>query len=239
MNYKSRRSFLNANISFIAKKIAGEFAEVLISNEYYELSKEANTESQEILFPGVSKISDTSAEMLYKRLLKVQNESNKFLDSIGNSLSLTNTTGNSFYPSKCLPQKNKEHNEPPLRQTIENGEVQPQITSSHQTTSSNTLPNPCTSPGLPYVSQQKEAMTLPQRKAIIKITKYEFNWAPEATFSFILKVIPGCREKLTNYELKNSKLNILFNLLTSKQADTIIKRLIKIKERNHKSNGKN
>lgn len=237
MNYKSRRSFLNANISIIAKKIAGEFAEVLISNEYYELSKETKT-LPEILFPGVSKISDTSAEMLYKRLLKVQKERNNFLNEIELYKSLPNKNA-----------KNKEQNEHPLRQTTdiqsitENGEVQSQITQPpnqpQKTTSLNILPNPGTSPGLPCNPQLIKAMSLPQRKAIIKITKYEFNWAPGATFSFILKVIPGCREKLTNYELKNSKLNILFNLLTSKQADTIIKRLIKIKERNHKSNGKN
>lgn len=233
MNYKSRRSFLNANISIIAKKIAGEFAEVLITNEYYELTKEANS-LPDTFFSGVSKISDTSAEMLYKRLLKVQTESNKFLNSIELYKSLPNKNA-----------KNKEQNEPQLRQTTdiqsitENGEVHTQITQPTNQPQKTTSLNPGTSPGLPYsTSLTFKPITLPQRKAIIKITKYDFNWAPEATFSFILKVIPQRRKQLSNYELKNSKLNILYNLLTHKDADMIIKRLIKIKERNLK-NGKN
>lgn len=80
-----------------------------------------------------------------------------------------------------------------------------------------------------------DSMSVAQRKAIIKITKYEFNWSPEATFSFILTVLPEKRKKLSSWEIQNSKLLKLYTLISRKDADKIIKRLDKIKKRNAKS----
>lgn len=50
-----------------------------------------------------------------------------------------------------------------------------------------------------------DSMSVAQRKAIIKITKYEFNWSPEATFSFILRFLRK-REKSSpagRYKIQN------------------------------------
>lgn len=80
--------------------------------------------------------------------------------------------------------------------------------------------------------KNKSVMTEPQRKSIIKITKYEFKWSPEATFSFILTVLPEKRKKLSSWEIQNSKLLKLYTLISFKDADKIIKRLDKIKKRN-------
>lgn len=79
----------------------------------------------------------------------------------------------------------------------------------------------------------KDSITVSQRKAIIKIAKYEFHWSAEATFSFILTVLPEKRKKLSNWEIQNSKLLKLYTLICRKDADKIIKRLDKIKKRNH------
>lgn len=90
------------------------------------------------------------------------------------------------------------------------------------------------------VNQLKEAigqgrMTVSQRAAIIKIAKYIFNWSNEAIFSFILETFPDYRNKLSKWEIENSKLYKLFGLLSSKDADKIIKRLDAIKKRNAQS----
>lgn len=77
-----------------------------------------------------------------------------------------------------------------------------------------------------------DSMTLKQRKAIIKIAKYGFKWSAEATFSFILSVVPARRKRLSGWEIKNSKLIKLYGILSSKDADKIIKRLEKIEKRN-------
>ncbi len=77
-------------------------------------------------------------------------------------------------------------------------------------------------------------MTQGQRKAIIKLTKYEFNWSPEATFSYILGIVPERRKRMSPWEIQNSKLQRLFGLLSKKDADRIIKRLDKMKKRNTK-----
>lgn len=89
------------------------------------------------------------------------------------------------------------------------------------------------------VNQLKEAigqgrMTNAQRSAIIKVAKYIFNWENEAIFSFILSTFPDYRNKLSRWEIENSKLYKLFGLLSSKDADKIIKRLDAIKKRNQK-----
>lgn len=77
-------------------------------------------------------------------------------------------------------------------------------------------------------------MTDPQRRAIIRLTKYDFKWSPEATFSYILGIVPEKRKRLSPWEIQNSKLQRLFGLLTKKDADRVIKRLDKIKKRNTK-----
>lgn len=78
------------------------------------------------------------------------------------------------------------------------------------------------------------AMTDGQRRAIIRLSKYQFNWSPEATFSYILGIVPEKRKRLSTWEIQNSKLQRLFGLLTKKDADRVIKRLDKIKKRNTK-----
>lgn len=75
-------------------------------------------------------------------------------------------------------------------------------------------------------------MTKRQRAMIVRITKYVFLWSPEATFSFIIEMFPDYRKRLTIWEVQNSKLNKLFGILTGKDADKLIKRLIKIEKRN-------
>jgi len=75
-------------------------------------------------------------------------------------------------------------------------------------------------------------MTVNQRACILKLARYKFSWQPPATFSFILEVFPKYREKLTPWEIKNSKLRKLYSLITCEDADLIIKKLDKIQERN-------
>ena len=79
-----------------------------------------------------------------------------------------------------------------------------------------------------------DAMTDGQRKAIIRLAKYGFNWTPEATFSFILGVVPEKRKRLSPWEIQNSKLQRLFGILSKKDADRVIKKLDRIKKRNTK-----
>lgn len=74
-----------------------------------------------------------------------------------------------------------------------------------------------------------------QRKRIIKLTKYNFNWAIEVTFSKILEFCPDLVKRLTPWQIQNTKIQPLFNLLTKKQADKIIKRLEKIERRNQEN----
>lgn len=71
-----------------------------------------------------------------------------------------------------------------------------------------------------------------QRKLIIKLTKYEFNWKPEATFSYIAEMFPDYRKRLSLWEIENSKVNKLMALLTTKDADKVIKRLLQLQKRN-------
>lgn len=79
-------------------------------------------------------------------------------------------------------------------------------------------------------------MTLQQRKAIIKLTKYNFSWSVPATFSFILGILPEKRKRLNGWEIRKSKITRLFSLLSKKDADKIIKRLDMIKKRNLQNN---
>ena len=78
-------------------------------------------------------------------------------------------------------------------------------------------------------------MTDRQRKKLIRITKYKFNWSAEVTFSKFIEICPKLAKRLTPWQIKNTKLLPLFNLMSNGQADKIIKRLEKIEERNKES----
>lgn len=88
-----------------------------------------------------------------------------------------------------------------------------------------------------YEIERDNLMTIGQRKAIIKVTKYEFNWSPQATFSFILSVIPDKRKRMSSWEIENSKLNKLYMIMSKSDADKVIKRLDQTKKRNLKNAG--
>jgi len=81
---------------------------------------------------------------------------------------------------------------------------------------------------------KSKVMSVGQRKAIIKITKYDFEWSPEATFSFILGVLPDRRNRMSVWEVQNSKLQKLYMIMSKADADKVIKRLDKIKKRNQR-----
>ena len=78
-------------------------------------------------------------------------------------------------------------------------------------------------------------MTQKQKNCIIKICKYKFNWTTEATFSYILETLPHKRKRLTPFEIQKCKLGRLYDIMGREDADKVIKRLDKIKERNEKS----
>lgn len=82
-------------------------------------------------------------------------------------------------------------------------------------------------------------MTVNQKRAIIKIARYDFGWSDEAIFSYILEMYPEKRKRLNNWEISKSKLSKLFTLLTLREADKVIKRLDKIKQRNKQMEAKN
>lgn len=84
---------------------------------------------------------------------------------------------------------------------------------------------------------EKGKMTGKQKSIIFKIAKYNFNWSDEAIFSYILDTFTHYRKRLSSWEIQNSKLNKLLRLLTIKDADKLIKRLIEIEKRN-KENAK-
>lgn len=71
-----------------------------------------------------------------------------------------------------------------------------------------------------------------QRKLIIKLTKYTFNWSDEAAFSYLAEMFPDYRKRLSLWEIENSKINKLMALLTTKDADKVIKRLLQLQKRN-------
>ncbi len=79
-----------------------------------------------------------------------------------------------------------------------------------------------------------DALTDKQRRKIIWLTKYNFHWLPQSTFSFIVKMFPYLRDNLTRWELKHSNLQALFRIVSADEADEIIKRLTKIKGQNEK-----
>lgn len=75
-------------------------------------------------------------------------------------------------------------------------------------------------------------MTDAQRRKIIRITKYKFNWSIEVVFSKILEFCPELRKKLTEWEIKNYRLPSLYGRIKNKDADKIIRRLEKIEKKN-------
>lgn len=86
---------------------------------------------------------------------------------------------------------------------------------------------------------KKNKMSINQKRAIIKIARYDFGWSDDAIFSYILEMYPEKRKKLNNWEISKSKLSKLFTLLTLSEADKVIKRLDKIKQRNKQMEAKN
>ncbi|HRE42315.1 MAG TPA: hypothetical protein PLG90_13395 [Ignavibacteria bacterium] len=76
-----------------------------------------------------------------------------------------------------------------------------------------------------------------QRKKIIRICRYKFNWSIEVTFSKLLEFIPDLRKKLTQWEIEKYKMVALYGKINKQQAGKIIKILEKI-EKNNKQNEK-
>src|SRR5690606_6438112 len=67
-----------------------------------------------------------------------------------------------------------------------------------------------------------------QRKAIISIARNKLKWKPQGTFNFILRTIPELRDYLSPQIIKGTRLNPLYNVMSKKQGDKIIKRMEKI-----------
>lgn len=84
------------------------------------------------------------------------------------------------------------------------------------------------------IDPNNKQMTQRQRAMLIKIARYKFNWKKEATFSYILETCPNLRDMLTNFEIRKSKLGILLKLMSKKDADKVLKRLLAIEKRNEK-----
>ncbi|MBV6480235.1 MAG: hypothetical protein HGGPFJEG_03088 [Ignavibacteria bacterium] len=75
-------------------------------------------------------------------------------------------------------------------------------------------------------------MTDVQRKKIIKLTRYIFKWSIDVSFSKITEYCPDLLKRLTTWQIKNTKIQPLFNLISRTQADHIIKILEQIEKRN-------
>lgn len=165
--YKDIRSFYNAKIHALAINIAGaENERVLIQTEC-EQSGFGN-------FDGVSKLTDSQAESLYKRLTQV------------------------------IRSLRENMNEAKKVRTVQ---FQPSPDSS------------------------SPSMTLSQRRTIIKLTRYVFEWTIEYTFSKIIETVPALRQKLTGWELNNSRIGRLYSVMSKADADKVIKRLSKIEKK--------
>lgn len=81
------------------------------------------------------------------------------------------------------------------------------------------------------IVNSEDIMTDGQRKAIISICRYQFNWKAESTFNYILKTIP---ELSSRVKFKDVNLELLYANITKSEADKIIKRLDMIKRKNEK-----
>lgn len=75
------------------------------------------------------------------------------------------------------------------------------------------------------IEGHKQTLTDRQRRAIIALTKYKLNMSPDAAFTYILDTFPEKRRRLTEWEIKHSRLTKLFSLLDKKEASKLIKRL--------------
>lgn len=84
------------------------------------------------------------------------------------------------------------------------------------------------------IDPESKQMTTKQRAMLIRLTRYKYNWKKEATFAYILETCPELRNMLTSFEIKKSKLHILFSLMSKRDADSVLKRLIAIEKRNEK-----
>lgn len=71
-----------------------------------------------------------------------------------------------------------------------------------------------------------------QRKYIIKICKYQFKWSAQVTFSKIIEICPELNKRLTPWQIQNTKIGVLYNILSKAQAHKIIKQLLQIEKRN-------
>lgn len=71
-----------------------------------------------------------------------------------------------------------------------------------------------------------------QKRAILKLARHTFNWSDEAICSYIFDMYPDKRKKMNEWEIKKADVYKLLNILTTKEANKVIKRLDKIKERN-------
>lgn len=79
---------------------------------------------------------------------------------------------------------------------------------------------------------ESNLMSLEQRKKIIRILKYKFNWPLEVSFSKILEICPELAKRMTPWHIQNNKIIVLYSLMTKKQADKVIRRLERIEHRN-------
>ncbi|HAX49657.1 MAG TPA: hypothetical protein PK605_00290 [Ignavibacteria bacterium] len=86
---------------------------------------------------------------------------------------------------------------------------------------------------------QNQDMTYKQRNLIIKLTKYNWKWTPEATFSYLLETLPHIRQRLNSFEIQKSKLKPLYSQMTSEDADKVIKRLTQLEKNNKQINERN
>lgn len=88
-----------------------------------------------------------------------------------------------------------------------------------------------TVPFQPSPDSSSPSMTLSQRRTIIKLTRYVFEWTVEYTFSKIIETVPALRGKLTGWELNNSRIGRLYSVMSKADADKVIKRLTKIEKK--------
>ena len=88
-----------------------------------------------------------------------------------------------------------------------------------------------TDPTQPLPDGTSPSMTPGQRRTIIKLTRYVFNWSVEYSFSKIVETVPALRQKLTGWELNNSRIGRLYSVMTKADADKVIKRLTKIEKK--------
>ena len=86
-------------------------------------------------------------------------------------------------------------------------------------------------PNQPLPDDSNPSMTEHQRRTIIKLTRYVFGWTVEYSFSKIVETVPALRQKLTGWELNNSRIGRLYSIMTKSEADKVIKRLTKIEKK--------